>query len=151
MKYPGPGASDFDLGKYHGWFHKQEGMPPAHKSNDPQVSDSFFSKSNDYQHGYRQGWQVNGYESSKTAADYIGRPDAFNPTGRGDDEYRARTWNAYETTRPMQTADDRNVNTPVKPAEPLRTRQVNSPNPGENLRNDRLEQSTSEDDEGEED
>jgi hypothetical protein len=110
-----------------------------------------FSEALAYTSGYGVHTADNPQFFDKTAGDYVGRPDAFNPTGRGDDEFKARTWNAYETTRPMQNAEDRNVNTPVKPAEPMRTRNVNSPNPGENLRNDRLEQSRAQDDDDDED
>lgn len=64
-------------------------------------------------------------------ADYLGRPDANNPTGRGPDEYKARTWNAYETTRPMQSMDDRNINTPVLPGEQIhKGPDINTPQVG---------------------
>lgn len=82
------------------------------------------------------------------AADYVGRPDALNPTGRGPDEYKARTWDAYSTTRPMQSSEDRNVNTPVLPAEPIKTRNV-GPESGipDRGRTDRIEQSGGDEDE----
>lgn len=82
-------------------------------------------------------------------ADYLGRPDASNPTGRGPDEYKARTWNAYETTHPMQSPDDRGVNTPVLPAEPLKTRNINTPTRGLRGREDDLQHP--DDDEDDED
>lgn len=64
---------------------------------------------------------MNGPAGMATTADYVGRPDASNPTGLGPDEYKARTWNAFETTRPMQSQEDRNVNTPTMPQEPVKT------------------------------
>lgn len=77
------------------------------------------------------GW---GWKSAESAlqmyADYLGRPDANNPTGRGPDEYKARTWDSYLTTRPMQSAEDRNVNTPVLPEKPIKTRNINTPTTG---------------------
>lgn len=57
----------------------------------------------------------------KIADDYITRPDSSNPTGRGEDEYRARTWDGYASTRPFQSGEERNINTPVKAADPIKT------------------------------
>jgi hypothetical protein len=82
------------------------------------------------------------------AGDYLGRPDANNPTGRGADEYKARTWDAFPKTRPLQSSDDRNVNTPVLPAEPIRTRNIGAENPQfDRDRTDRLEQPGEDEDE----
>lgn len=68
--------------------------------------------------------------TTHTAGDYLGRPDATNPTGRGPDEYRARTWDAYQTTKPMQTPEERNVNTPVLPERHPAGPNINTPTPG---------------------
>jgi hypothetical protein len=68
-------------------------------------------------HGSKQGELSNG---NVRTADYLGRPDARNPTGRGDDEYRAGQWDAYEKQRPLQRPEERNINTPVLPNEPIR-------------------------------
>lgn len=58
------------------------------------------------------------------------QPTPENPTGRGGDEYRARNWDALTKQRPMQTPDQRNVNTPVLPEERPPARQINTPTPG---------------------
>lgn len=85
-----------------------------------------------------------------TAAEFLGRPDANNPTGRGPDEFRARTWDAFQTTRPMQSAEDRNVNTPVLPSEHIKTRNIGAENPQfDRSRTDHLEQSGPDDDDEE--
>lgn len=91
-------------------------------------------------------WAYRAESALQMYADYLGRPDAQNPTGRGPDEYRARTWNAYETTKPMQSVEDRGVNTPVLPADPLKTRNINTPTPGLRGRDDDLRHSDDEDD-----
>jgi hypothetical protein len=102
--------------------------------------------------GYMDGYSIANNSQAQfatTAADYLGRPDAFNPTGRGPDEYKARTWDSYQTTRPMQSHEDRNVNTPVLPAEPLRTRNI-GPESGSQFdrsKTDRLDQSGDDQDE----
>jgi len=91
-------------------------------------------------------WAYRAESALQLHADYLGRPDANNPTGRGPDEYKARTWNAYETTRPMQSIEDRNVNTPVLPAEPIKTRNINTPTRGLQGREDDLRHSEDDDD-----
>jgi hypothetical protein len=68
--------------------------------------------------------------SRRTAEMTLQSPTPENPTGRGEDEYRARTWDALVKQRPMQTAEDRNINTPQLPDAPIRTRQINTPTPG---------------------
>jgi hypothetical protein len=60
-------------------------------------------------------------------ADALEAPTAENPTGRGEDEYRARNWDSMVKQRPMQTPEDRNVNTPVMPADPIRTLDTDGP------------------------
>lgn len=84
---------------------------------------------------------------SKTAGDYLGRPDARNPTGRGEDEYDANTWDAYQRTRPFQSPEDRHINTPVMPQEPIKTGpNVNTPIPGaENNREEEDDENESDD------
>jgi hypothetical protein len=47
----------------------------------------------------------------------------------------------------MQSPEDRAINTPVLPADPIKTRNINTPNPGTQLRDDRLETTRPEDDE----
>jgi hypothetical protein len=47
-------------------------------------------------------------------------PSAEDPTGLGD-EYRERTINGPLSTRPRQSAEHRNVNTPQRPQEPIPT------------------------------
>jgi hypothetical protein len=54
-------------------------------------------------------------------------PTAENPTGRGEDEYRARNWDSLVKQRPMQRPEERNVNTPVLPAEQIRTLDTDGP------------------------
>lgn len=66
----------------------------------------------------------------RTAEVTLQAPTPENPTGRGSDEYRARTWDALVKQRPMQTAEERDINTPQLPAPPLQTRQINTPTPG---------------------
>jgi hypothetical protein len=46
------------------------------------------------------------------------RPDMFNPTGVGD-EFTERTWEGQTTQSPRQRMEDRNVNTPQRPQEPI--------------------------------
>jgi hypothetical protein len=94
-------------------------------------------------------WAYRAESALQMYADYLGRPDANNPTGRGPDEYKARTWDAYQTTRPMQSVEDRGVNTPVLPAEPIKTRNINTPTTGYEDRDDRLQVTRDEDDEDE--
>lgn len=89
-------------------------------------------------------WAYKAEAAHRMYADYLGRPDAQNPTGRGPDEYKARTWNAYETTKPMQSIEDRNINTPVLPSEPIKTRNINTPTRG--LRGEEGDMRHSEDD-----
>jgi hypothetical protein len=57
-------------------------------------------------------------------------PTPENPTGRDPDEYRSNTWEGLVRQRPMQSAEERNVNTPTLAPEPIRTRNVNTPTPG---------------------
>lgn len=58
----------------------------------------------------------------------IERPTPENPTGRGDgDEYQANTFDSLIKQRPMQSAEDRGINTPVHGAEPIKTRNFNTP------------------------
>lgn len=93
-------------------------------------------------------WGSNVRSGRVVLADYLGRPDASNPTGRGPDEYRARTWDAYQTTRPMQSMEDRNVNTPVLPQDPIKKGpNINTPQPG--LKDDRPAVDDEDDDEDE--
>jgi hypothetical protein len=47
------------------------------------------------------------------------RPDMFNPTGAGD-EFTERTWEGQVTQAPRQRMEDRNVNTPQRPQQPIR-------------------------------
>lgn len=47
------------------------------------------------------------------------RPDMFNPTGVGD-EFTERTWEGQTTQSPRQPMEQRNVNTPQRPMEPIR-------------------------------
>ena len=47
------------------------------------------------------------------------RPDMFNPTGVGD-EFTERTWEGQTTQSPRQRMEDRNVNTPQRPQEPIK-------------------------------
>jgi hypothetical protein len=89
------------------------------------------------------------HQSLQTHADYLGRPDANNPTGRGPDEYRARTWDGYSKSKPMQSVEDRAVNTPVLPQEPLKTRNINTPTPG--LRGEEGDMRHSDDEDDDED
>jgi len=74
-------------------------------------------------------YSANSYGTHHTA-DYLGRPDANNPTGRGPDEFRAERWNAYTTTHPFQDPKDRRMNTPVLPSEHIPTRNRNTPTTG---------------------
>lgn len=111
-----------------------------------------FEKDQEKEQDGRDDWayKANGFEASLRyqAGDYLGRPDAANPTGRGADEFRARTWDGFLTTRPFQSPDDRNVNTPVLPNAPIKTKNINTPTPG--LRDsDSLEQGGEDDDEDE--
>lgn len=114
-----------------------------------QVKDAF----NDATKSFREPADEWAYRanSSLHTADYLGRPDANNPTGRGPDEYRARTWDSYLTTRPMQSPDDRNVNTPVLPDKPIKTRNINTPTPGLEGRDDDLQVTRDEDEDEDED
>lgn len=57
-------------------------------------------------------------------------PTPENPTGRGGDDYSARTYDSLVKQRPMQSAEDRNANTPTLARDPLRTRNINTPTPG---------------------
>lgn len=92
-------------------------------------------------------WAYRAESALQMYADYLGRPDANNPTGRGPDEYKANTWDAFQRTRPMQSGEDRGINTPVLPAEPIKTRNINTPTRGLEGREDDLRHSDDDDDE----
>lgn len=53
-----------------------------------------------------------------TAAEVMERPSAENPSGVAD-EYDANTWEGYNHQRPRQEAQDRGINTPQRPREPI--------------------------------
>jgi hypothetical protein len=72
----------------------------------------------------------NSTSSVHTAEVTLQAPTPENPTGRGTDEYKARTWDALVKQRPMQDQEDRNINTPQVPEKPKPTRQINTPTPG---------------------
>jgi hypothetical protein len=65
-----------------------------------------------------------------TSLQTITAPTAENPTGRDPDEYKSNTWEGLINQRPMQSAEDRDINTPVKGADPIQTRNINTPTPG---------------------
>lgn len=52
------------------------------------------------------------------AAEVRERPSIFNPSGVGD-EFTERTWDSAARQRPMQNSDERGINTPQKPTEPI--------------------------------
>lgn len=85
----------------------------------------------------------------RTADLTLSAPTPENPTGRSQDEYRANTWDALVKQRPMQAPEDRGVNTPTLPGEPIKTRQINTPTPGlVGDENDVRAQDDEDDDEG---
>jgi hypothetical protein len=71
--------------------------------------------------------QMSNVTGMRRQADALESPTSDNPTGRGEDEFRAKNWDAYTRQRPMQSAEERNVNTPVLPQEPIRTLDTNGP------------------------
>ena len=84
-----------------------------------------------------------------TSLQTITAPTAENPTGRSEDEYKANTWEGLINQRPMQSAEDRHINTPVKPQDHLRTRNINTPTPG--LDDEEEDSARSQDEDEEED
>lgn len=68
--------------------------------------------------------------STVTALQTMTQPTPENPTGRNPDEYLARTWEGLVHQRPMQSSEDRAMNTPTIPRDPIKTRQINTPTPG---------------------
>lgn len=64
--------------------------------------------------------------SMRRMADGIERPTTDNPTGRGEDEFRATHWDSGVRQRPMQSAEERNINTPVLPNSPIKTLDTNN-------------------------
>jgi hypothetical protein len=118
------------------WGSDTEGRGESYSFNDALT----FSQQNYGTHFDKEGYLVE-------AADYVSRPDALDPTGRGDD-WSARTWDAGANTRPMQSHQDRGVNTPVRPPEPLRTRNIGAENPQfDRNRTDSIQMSGDEDEE----
>jgi TfoX/Sxy family transcriptional regulator of competence genes len=80
------------------------------------------------------GKNANVSSGNVRTADYLGRPDAWNPTGRGPDDFSAKTWDAYSRQRPLQAPEERGANTPTVAPEPIRTGpNVNTPQPGRKL------------------
>lgn len=57
----------------------------------------------------------------------IETPTAENPTGRGADEYRARNFDTLIKQRPMQSLEDRNINTPTLPQDPIKVLDTDGP------------------------
>jgi hypothetical protein len=53
-----------------------------------------------------------------TSAEVRERPSAENPTGVPD-EFDSNTWEGFNNQRPRQNAEDRHVNTPQRPREPI--------------------------------
>jgi hypothetical protein len=68
---------------------------------------------------------------SAQALQTLTAPTPENPSGKDPDEYRSNTWEGLINQRPMQSAEDRHMNTPVGNApDPRKTRQINTPTPG---------------------
>lgn len=76
------------------------------------------------------------------AEDIRERPTQFNPTGAGD-EFKANTWENQIKQSPRQSPEQRGMNTPQQPSEPI-PQISSSDNPGEN------ERSAQEDDDNDE-
>jgi hypothetical protein len=60
-------------------------------------------------------------DSQARQAAVLEAPTPENPTGRGGDDFRAKTWEGLVHQRPMQPPEERNANTPTLPQEPIRT------------------------------
>jgi hypothetical protein len=69
--------------------------------------------------GRRKNTDINLMEIARVAADNVRqRPNDLNPSGVAD-EYDAHTWEGGVNTRPRQSAEDRNINTPQTPRDPI--------------------------------
>lgn len=66
-----------------------------------------------------------------TADEYRGRPTQYAPEGVSD-EYDANTWDNAVRQAPRQTADQRMVNTPQRPREPIPTISSSDVRPAQN-------------------
>lgn len=53
------------------------------------------------------------------AVDVRGRPTANDPTGGVGDEYELNTWENASATRPTQPPEQRGINTPQRPGQPI--------------------------------
>jgi hypothetical protein len=54
----------------------------------------------------------------RTAAEVRERPTAENPSGVAD-EFDSNTWEGFNNQRPRQNAEERRINTPQRPREPI--------------------------------
>lgn len=88
--------------------------------------------------------------STVTALQTMTQPTPENPTGRNPDEYLARTWEGLVHQRPMQSSEDRAMNTPTIPRDPIKTRQINTPTPGLGQDNEDEDENDENEDEDEE-
>lgn len=75
----------------------------------------------------QQGLGATGARHTAIGVSYE-RPDDDDPTGAGD-EYVHNTWEGPINTRPRQSPEHRNVNTPQRPQAPIPT--IGSPEPSE--------------------
>lgn len=77
--------------------------------------------------GYELRWKLPAFVAATLEI-----PTPENPTGRGQDEYRANTAEGLIEQHPMQSAEDRHVNTPQTAPPPIKQGPaVNSPAPGQ--------------------
>jgi hypothetical protein len=78
----------------------------------------------EFRQGYEDrfaGFPLKWRESSSRTGAVLEAPTPENPTGRGGDDFRAKTWEGLVHQRPMQPPEERNANTPTLPQEPIRT------------------------------
>jgi len=80
--------------------------------------------------------QVTGVQRT---ADVLERPSPENPSGMGGDDYQARTWKGLVNQRPMQSAEDRNSNSPTLPQDPIKTLNTDGPRERSDLDEDETE------------